>query len=82
MIYGLFIGGPVRSFFEFHYSVTDARSGRRWSLCILKLQKGVRYTELGDKCVTCVVFVQCPTDPRVFATLYTKVVIFSQLGLA
>lgn len=33
MIYGLFIGGPVRSFFEFHYSdLTDVRSGRRWSL--------------------------------------------------
>lgn len=33
MIYGLFIGGPVRSFLEFHYSeLTDARSGRRWSL--------------------------------------------------
>lgn len=33
MIYGLFIGGPVRFFFEFHYSeLTDARSGRRWSL--------------------------------------------------
>lgn len=33
MIYGLFIGGPVRSFFEFHYlELTDARSGRRWSL--------------------------------------------------
>lgn len=33
MIYGLFIGGPVRSFLEFHYSeLTDARLGRRWSL--------------------------------------------------
>lgn len=31
MIYGLFIGGLVRSFFEFHYSADRRALGRRWS---------------------------------------------------